>query len=270
MGIPERLYRTAEGMDLQPTWIVAQRLFSIRTAAGERYINHVRSSLNSHTSMSLAVNKYLTRTVLEHNNLPGIPFAQPKTADEAAAFLAEHGKIIVKPVDGMGARDIHIVTSLEQLQDITLGKYLFEKYIAGREMRYLVLNGAVIAVHRSDYGVSVAQDRALERISFPPAEWDPKLVALAVQTADVFGLNFAVIDYLVNESGQAHILEINTNPGLHWFHEPSRGPAVDVAFLFLQSIVEDANRQVQPRIVSRQTYTRQSYNVHNNERYIAV
>jgi hypothetical protein len=31
-------------------------------------------------------------------------------------------------------------------------------------------------------------------------------------------------------------------PGLKWFHAPSRGPAVDVARLFLESIVGDSRR----------------------------
>jgi hypothetical protein len=32
---------------------------------------------------------------------------------------------------------------------------------------------------------------------------------------------------------------VNTMPGLKWFHAPSSGPVVDVARLFLESVIED-------------------------------
>ena len=159
--------------------------------------------------------------------------------EKAALFLRKHGKIIAKPVAGSGAQDIHIVTTASQLRALDISKYILEEYIAGEELRYLVLNGKVIGVHRSDYGTSVQKDRPLERISYPAADWDPVLVSSSIQVARVLALNFATIDYLIDASGRAYILEVNTNPGLRWFHAPTSGPIIDVARQFLEAIFKN-------------------------------
>jgi glutathione synthase/RimK-type ligase-like ATP-grasp enzyme len=123
---------------------------------------------------------------------------------------------------------------------LTIHHYILEKYIAGQEMRYLVLHGAVIGVHRSDYGISVQESRALERISYPPSAWDPVLAAMAIRVAQTLDLAFAAVDYLLDEAGNAYVLEVNSTPGLKWFHAPSSGPVIDVARLFLEAIVRES------------------------------
>ena len=224
-------------MDLHPVWVTTRGVFVITIDGQERYINLTRSPLNSDASAALAKNKYITRRILERHHLPNIPFIRTRTASEAEAFLNLHGTIIAKPVTGAFARDIHLVTEQAQLTGLHLNQYILEKYIAGREFRFLVLNGKVIGVHRSEYGTSVAEDRSLERISYPQNEWDPVLVATSQRIASILNLNFAAIDFMIDASGRAYVLEVNTMPGLKWFHAPSSGPAIDVARLFLDSIV---------------------------------
>jgi glutathione synthase/RimK-type ligase-like ATP-grasp enzyme len=180
----------------------------------------------------------VARLILQRRGIPNIPFAQPTSLAAAEAFLAQHQKIVAKPVSGAGAHDIHIVTQAQQLRDLPIEEYILEKYVAGQEMRYLVLNGQVIGVHRSEYGVSVAADRPLQRHSYPKAEWDEALVESSLQISQIMGLHFAAIDYLVDDSGRAHLLEINTMPGLKWFHAPTSGPIVDVAGMFMDAVVE--------------------------------
>ncbi|MDB5186147.1 MAG: hypothetical protein JWL85_670 [Candidatus Saccharibacteria bacterium] len=227
-------------MGLQPRWLVENGLFAVATPHGERYVNYARSSLNSHVNASLAKNKFHTRLILERHGLPNIPYAHPTTLAEAESFLRAHGTIIVKPVEGQGSQDIHIVTSISQLTGMNITKCIFEKYITGREMRYLVLNDRVIAVHQSEYGSSVAADRDLERISFSEASWEPHLAELSLAVTDIFRLKFAAIDFLVDDAGHAYILEINSAPGLKWFHAPTTGPGVDVASLFMEALVVDS------------------------------
>jgi len=169
--------------------------------------------------------------------MQNIPFALPRTPAEAEAFLGRYGTIVAKPVAGSGAQDIHIITSKAALRPLTLDRYILEKYIAGNEWRYLVLNSKVIGMYRSDYGASVAVTRQLQCISYPKASWDPVLIDWSLRIADILNLKFAAVDYLIDEAGRAYILEVNTTPDLKWFHAPSSGPAVDVAHLFLKSIV---------------------------------
>ncbi len=175
--------------------------------------------------------------------MPNIPYTRARTQSDAEAFLSRHGTIIAKPVTGAGARDIHVVTNRAQLAALNVEQYILEKYIAGKELRYLLLNGEVVGVHRSEYGTSVAEDRPLERISYPRNLWNPTLVASSLRIADILDLKFAAVDYLVDDSGRVYILEVNTTPGLKWFHAPSSGPIVDIARLFLESALDTALSQ---------------------------
>jgi glutathione synthase/RimK-type ligase-like ATP-grasp enzyme len=241
VGTAKLLFASAKYMGLNPSWLTENGLFAINTKAGERYINFARSPLNSDIGASLAKNKYMTRVILGRHGLPNIPFASPQTLPQAKEFLSRHKKIIVKPIRGLGAQDIHIIDHVDQLDGFNVKLYIFEKYISGREMRYLVLDGAVIAVHESEYGVSVEETRPLKRISYPQPTWNSSLSSLSIQISDILGLQFAAVDFLVDEDENAHILEVNTMPGLKWFHAPTSGPPVDVAQLFLKSLITELN-----------------------------
>lgn len=226
-------------MGLEPLWMTPNGLFVVSIEGRDRYINLAHSTLNSHASTSLAKNKYLTRLILERNGMQNIPFSRPQTHAEAEAFLHKHARIIAKPLCGSGARDVHLITHVRQLQDLEITGYILEKYIAGKELRYLVLNGTVIGVHESDYGVSVEETRPLRRISYRRANWDQSLIASSVKIANILNLRFTAVDYLIDPSGHAYILEVNTTPGLKWFHAPTTGPVVDVARLFLEALFKD-------------------------------
>jgi hypothetical protein len=239
LGTTELLFRAAQDMGLNPSWITPDGLFAVTVDGREHYINFARSHLNSHTSASLAKNKYLTRCILERHGMQNIPFTHPQTQSDAAAFLRVYSKIVAKPITGSGAHDIHVVTTVQQLQELDITKYILEQYIVGEELRYLVLNNTVIGVHRSDYGTSVAEDRQLERISYPTAEWKPSLIASSIQVAHILSLKFAAVDFLIDTAENAYILEVNTTPGLKWFHAPTSGPSIDVARQFLLATFTD-------------------------------
>lgn len=238
-------------MGLRPSWIVPDGLFAVLIQGKERYVNSASSNINSHVATSLAKDKYLTRLILARHDLQNIPFCSPQNQNDAAAFLQKYGKIIAKPLAGYGAQDIHIITDVAQLKHLEISRYILEKYVAGKELRYLVLNGAVISVHRSDYGVSVDEHRPLRRISAPSSAWDVSLVATSIQIAQLLDLRFAAVDFIIDDTGQAHILEINTSPGLKWFHAPTSGPVVDVARLFMEAFMEGQTIPVHSATVGR-------------------
>lgn len=236
-------------MGLYPAWITPGGLFAVQIDGCETYINLARSPLNTDNAVSLAKDKYLARLILQRHGIPNIPFARPANHREAENFLAFHKTIIAKPVAGAGSCDIHLVTTPAQLRGLVISEYILEKYIVGKEMRYLVLNGAVIGVHQSEYGTSVEASRTLRRISYPKLEWDEALVESSLQIAQIMGLAFAAVDYLIDKFGCAHVLEVNTMPGLKWFHAPTAGPDVDVAGLFMDSIIA-ANAYRSPLLVA--------------------
>lgn len=237
LGTAVLLYSSAQKLGLKPKWLVKNGPFTINTPTGEKYVSYARSPLNSHVSAGISTNKYHTRLILNRHGLPNIPYARPRNTLEAKKFLHKHKTIIVKPVSGGGARDIRIVDSIAMLNGINVRKYIFEKYVVGKEMRYLILNNRVIAVHQSEYGLSVEADRYLERISYSEPTWDKELASLSLEIARVLRLKFIAVDFLIDKNGRPFVLEVNTNPGLKWFHAPTSGPPVDVASMFLQAII---------------------------------
>lgn len=259
LGTAELLFNSARQLGLSPVWVASRNTFAIMLGKQEQYITMTRSPLNSETSAALAKNKYVTRRILERHNLPNIPFIQPAGQVEAKAFLKRHGKIIAKPVSGAGAHDVHIITTSAQLGALNINEYILEKYITGKELRYLLLDGKVIGVHRSDYGTSVAANRPLRRISYPSDSWDLDLLKLALRIADILHLKFAAVDYLVDSSGKAYILEVNTMPGFKWFHAPSKGPVVDVARLFLESIINNTHIKESPILALANSKSSRTY-----------
>jgi glutathione synthase/RimK-type ligase-like ATP-grasp enzyme len=232
------LYDSAARLGLNPTWVVPGTIFGINKQGGVQYINLARSPLNSHTSVSITRNKFLTRRVLEQHGIKNIPYTVVQTAAHATDFLRTHGKIIAKPLYGWGSRDIHIITQPSELEQLDIARYILEAYIPGQEYRYLVLAHQVIGVHRSDYGISVDASRPLRRISYPKNSWNQTTTVAALQATAALGLHFAAVDFMVDAAGDTHLLEVNSTPGLKWFHAPTSGPPIDVASLFLQSITE--------------------------------
>ena len=259
LGTAELLFNRARQMGLQPAWVTPNGLLAISINGQEKYIHFACSPLNSHLSVSLARNKYMTRMILGRHNMQNIPFVRPTTINEAQAFLQTHGKIVAKPVTGAGARDIHVITQNVQLQDLQITKYILEKYIAGKELSYLLLNDEIIGVHRSEYGTSVEEHRPLRRISYPRVAWNPALVDSTLKIATILNLRFAAVDYLIDTSGRAYILEVNTGPGMKWFHAPTSGPVVDVASLFLEAMLDDLGSEARLASVSLATSPIRAY-----------
>jgi len=235
----ELLFRAASGMELYPSWLKPGSIFAISTPKGERYVNYSISSINSQLSSSMVGDKNAARLVLARRGFPTMAHLVPASHTEAHAFLTKYEKIVIKPIKGSNSRDVHIVELPEQLAAFDVRHYIFEEYVPGKEIRYLLLNNQVIGVHESQYGESVAEDRDLKRISYPRSIWDPALEALSLKVAEAFGLRFAAVDYIISPDGQARILEVNSSPGMKWFHAPSSGPVVDVAGLFLRAMLND-------------------------------
>ena len=244
LGSAELLFKAASEMGLRPSWLKQGSIFAIPTPNGERYINYSISSMNSQLSSSMVGNKNAARLVLARRGFPTMAHLTPINHAEAQAFLAKYKKIVVKPISGSNSHDVHIVETPGPLAAFNIRNYILEEYAPGKELRYLILNHKVIGVHESQYGESVAEDRDLKRISYARTDWDPALVALSLKVAKVFGLRFAAVDYIISPDGQARILEVNSSPGMKWFHAPSSGPTVNVAGLFLLAMLDDAHSEI--------------------------
>lgn len=233
------LFKAAKELGGQPEWLVPNWFFAIKTSQGERYINGAFSPLNPRLNTTLAQNKFLTRLILGRHDLPNIPYIVPSGLEQAEAFLAEHHKIIAKPLTGSDCQDVHIVESYQQLPGLATGGYILEKFINGLEMRYLVVGGKVSGVHRREDHDSVAADRQEKRISIPQSEWDPNLIDISQKTTEYMGLGSAAVDFLIEDPANVpYILEVNSAPGIKAFHEPAAGPPVDFAGVFIRAVLD--------------------------------
>lgn len=233
----ELLFKEAEVLELHPKWLTDYGLFSVKMKGRKLYVYYSYSALNSHLSSRLAFDKHATRTILEDNSLPNIPYSAAKTKEEVQKIFKQQKVIIAKPTLSSHSENIYLIRSIDDIPILPYEDYIFEKYITGEEYRYLVLQNKVIAVHRKYYKTPINNPDTVKRISYPQKQWDPALISLALQVADAMHLSFAAVDFIIDQEGRAYVLEVNSAPGLWHFHHPSEGPSVNVALLFLNAMM---------------------------------
>lgn len=234
------LYKEAEKMGLHPVWLTNYGLFSIKVNGKLFYIFYSKCILNNSIGSYLAKNKHATRVILGLNNFLNIPFALPENKEEVKKFLKEHGTLVAKPTLGANSRGLRVINSLKDIKGINLLDYIFEKFIEGKEIRYLVLNNEVLSVHEKSFEGPITNPSAIKRISYPKEAWESEMTQTALSVAATLYLKFAAIDFLIDENGKAYILEVNSAPGLRFFQHPSSGPSLDIAKIFLEETIKAA------------------------------
>ncbi len=233
------LYETAEKMDLKPKWLNDYGLFVIEVNGKKIYFFHSYNTLNSQLGMQLARHKHLTRNIVESNSLPNIPYIRAKTKEEVKQFISEHKIIIVKPVFGFRAENVRIIDSNEQIENINLENYLFEKFIDGTEMRYLIFNGEVLAVHEKSNTGRITNHETVKRISYLKDKWNKELIDISLKITRLMDLKFAAVDFIIDKNSKPFILEINSAPGLYRFQNPDEGPSIDIASIFIEATINE-------------------------------
>lgn len=232
------LVSTAESMNLQPTVITDYGLVSIVINDKTRYLFHKGSNPNEQIASWLSQNKHAARVIFERNGLPNIPFCLPHGSVDAKDFLRKHEQIIIKPIRGKKSQDVHLIHTEHELAAVDATGYILEKYVKGQEVRILVVDSVVEAVHHKVYKSAINDPSTVKRVSIEKTHWDKKLTQLAIKAAQVIGLRFAAVDFLVTSDGAAYILEINSAPGIERFQAPDQGPAIDMMRLYLEQIVK--------------------------------
>ncbi len=110
------------------------------------------SDLTSAVSMTLCQDKQLTHQCLQRIGL-SLPAQQlAGSADDNAAFLAEHGRIVVKPVDGEQGQGVAVdLRNPEQVEQAIAAarqfdsRVLLESFHEGQDLRILVIGFEVVA-----------------------------------------------------------------------------------------------------------------------------
>lgn len=110
------------------------------------------SDLTSAVAMSRCDDKRLTHRVLRKAGLKVPAQLQVGTADEAAAFLREHGRIVVKPARGEQGRGVYVdlrgeaaVREAFAAACAVSDTVVAEEFVSGMDLRIIVIGGEVVA-----------------------------------------------------------------------------------------------------------------------------
>ena len=110
------------------------------------------SDLTSAVSMTLCQDKRLTHRALERAGLRQPAQRLAGSAEENAAFLAEHGRIVVKPVDGEQGQGVAVdLRSAQAVEDAIERarrfdqRVLLESFHEGQDLRIVVIGYQVVA-----------------------------------------------------------------------------------------------------------------------------
>ncbi len=234
------LFDQAKLMGLQPQWETDYGLFSViapsQATAKRQYFFHTNLNLNGELSRVLVKNKHFARLILEENGFENIPYILPASLEELAIFFDEHQPIICKPLLGQQSQNVKLIASKEDLKNCSMEMTFFEKYIEGSEHRYLVLNDEVIAVQKKELKPTSDQPWKLFYTGLEKNQWNETLIKMSLEVAALFQLNWAGVDFIVDQEGKGWILEVNSAPGIVKIHNPDAGVSVNAAKLIWQAI----------------------------------
>lgn len=224
------LFAEAEKRGLQPEWHGRDGLFSVRHDDRTVWVYYTKLHINSQLGAAICADKSLTRRVLEREGLPSIPWCYSRDKKEPHAFFDAHAPVIQKPVGGMKAENVKLVTKREDLDVSSPEDTLLEQFIDGIEYRCLVLKGEVIGMQckTPDPKDGFPWRKRVANLG-SPEEHDKAMTELSVRIADMLHMGLIAVDFIVDASGATRVLELNGMPGLHSFHHPDDGEAMDVA-----------------------------------------
>lgn len=163
---------------------------------------------------------------------------------------------VVKPVDSGSSIGVSIAHTRDELsaalrQNAPLGRVIVEQYVKGREIQVGVLRGkslpSIEIIPKQgfyDYKNKYQAGAAVEICPAPiEAELEQRLEKTALMVHRLLGLHtYSRTDFIVDETGAAYFLEINTLPGMTPTSlMPQEAAAVGIDYGALcQMIVEDA------------------------------
>ncbi len=201
--------------------------------------------LNSPRSLEIAIDKYLSLSMLAASGLP-VPSTQVcQTVEQSlTAFETLGGDVVVKPVFGGEGRGLFRVTNRElavrsfrailNLQGVV---YLqsFVKH-AGFDTRVLVIGDRIFAMRRHndlDWRTNASRGATCQAVQ-PTA----RQLELATKAARSLGTSIAGVDIIEDSDGNSFVLELNGIPG---WQSLSKVCDIDVAQVVWKFVLSKTN-----------------------------
>lgn len=223
------LFEEAEKRGLKPVWETQRGLFSVKSAGKRRYLYYTKLHINSQLGAWICQDKSLARKILEKEGFPNIPYCCSNQVRDVNVFFDTHKTIIQKPQLGERSEDVRLIRKREDIDMSTIEDSIFEKYIEGTEYRCLILNGKTIGMQKKKLRPTDGHPWSKHITNLSPGEWHTELTVVAEDIAKILHMGFIAVDFIIDASGTAWVLELNGTPGLHSFHHPDAGDSVNIA-----------------------------------------
>jgi glutathione synthase/RimK-type ligase-like ATP-grasp enzyme len=183
---------------------------------------------NAHAAGVIAKDKVLTYQLLTEKDIPAVPhyllnsLASPEVDRlQVRSLLAEHGDIVVKPLQGMRGE------SVARFSDAARAVAFMEReepplwaaspYLEiDHELRLVVFDGAIHLAYKKIHPVVVNGlkmfnlEHGADAEPLNAATIDPAVIKHATDAMDALGLHLAAVDIVVTPDGRHGVLEINS------------------------------------------------------------
>jgi D-alanine-D-alanine ligase len=181
-------------------------------------------------SSRLCMDKMATKRVVAAADIhlaPGLVFSAASPPDPARLIEDFGEKLVLKPNSEGSSIGLHLIESESDLRqalaELTAGQWLVEKKVSGREMTVGVLHGRALGVveiipHSGHYDYTSKYTKGLTDYRWPaelPEQTSERIRCAAEEAFSLCGCrDFARVDFIFSDRGEAFFLEINTLPGL--------------------------------------------------------
>jgi glutathione synthase/RimK-type ligase-like ATP-grasp enzyme len=176
-----------------------------------------KSVLNTAKSIHLGFNKPLFRSMLWEHGLA------PKYFQHGEAVYEQDLPVLVRPEHHTQGKDAYLCKTLEQIGPAVAQcghNYYVSKYIEKiQEFRVFVIQGRVVFImekfpnSKNDIAWDFSPDSEWGNVKW--SKWNSNVLSTAVNSMKISGLDFGGVDVVVDESGAAYALEINSAAGVY-------------------------------------------------------
>ncbi|MFH0971702.1 MAG: ATP-grasp domain-containing protein [Candidatus Micrarchaeota archaeon] len=191
-------------------------------------IERICPVINPVHGYELAMDKYLTSTILSKNglNVPKFALVTKDNAEDVSNLVADWGSLLLKPRLGSYGIGIIKIDNPEDLSDyadyMPSGVHFIEQFIPNDPKDWIGIN-IIGGKHAYSYsktsesfkGGWKVQDRASIGGKMVLAEPSELQLEIAVKVSKLLDMSWVGVDIITSKDGTPHVIDVNAFPGLY-------------------------------------------------------
>ncbi len=172
-------------------------------------------------SYQITNNKYYTVKILSNAGI-NVPVSSLSLSEEPALRMSKEVgyPCVVKLLSGFGGKGVMLAKDEEELKPLLDTLKLFKEFISTQEffpnqpkdLRCLVVGEKVIGIERTaregEWRSNVSKGGEATVVTVPE-----EAKKIAIETAEILGLNICAVDLMKNNQGEYVVVEVNFTPG---------------------------------------------------------